>query len=152
MVSWFRGFCGFIGFIGFVVSKVSQFLRFHGLGFLGFIVFMGFVVHEFCTFVVSWFHGFCGFIGFVVSKMLRFHWFCGFKCIVVSLVSALPGLGCFMGSFVFCGFVVSFFMLLWFKWTFIRTSIFLLKINTCNCQIQVDREKKCANKKGRKYS
>ena len=57
---------------------------------------MGFVVHEFCTFGC-----------FVVSKMLRFHWFCGFiwfcgfKCIVVSLVSALPGLGCFMGSFVF---------------------------------------------------
>ena len=70
---------------------------------------MGFVVKDFCSFVVSWFHGFCGFIGFVVSKMLKFHWFCGFKCIVVSLVSALPALGCFMGSFVF--------VVLWFHFS-----------------------------------
>ena len=113
-----------IGFMGFVVSQVSYFSRFCSF-------FRSFVVSWFnrfrCVkvFVVTyvwwfqWFHrcyGFRGFKGFVVYE------FCGFMGFVVSQVSWVSF---FHESHLFL---------------FIRTNIsFMLKINTCTCQTQVER-------------
>lgn len=130
-----------IGFMGFVVSQVSYFSRFCSF-------FRSFIVSWFnrfrCVkvFVVTyvwwfqWFHrcyGFRGFKGFVVYE------FCGFVGFVVSQVSWVSF---FHGSHLFL---------------FIRTNIFfMLKINTCTCQTQVERTNFYAaqkkRKKERKYS
>ena len=129
-----------IGFMGFVVSQVSYFSRFCGF-------FRSFVVSQFpCVkgFVVTYvscfhgFHGFNGFLGFVVSKVSWFYEFCGFVGFVVSQVSWVS---CFHGSHLLL---------------FIRTNIFfMLKINTCTCQTQVERTNFYVapkKKKERKYS
>ena len=121
---------------GFVTHRFYGFRRFRTL--VGFVVF-------FRSFVVSWFHrfrcvkgfvvtyvscfhgfrgfnGFIGFMGFVVSKVSWFYEFCGFVGFVVSQVSWVS---CFHGSHLFL---------------FIRrNTFFMLKINTCTCQTQVER-------------
>ena len=119
-------FYGFRGFVGFVLQQVLWFSS----GVSQFCGFIGFVVSK-----VSWLHTFRGFLGFVVSMVSQVLWVRGFMSFVVSWFHR------FHGSHLFL---------------FIRTNIFfMLKINTCTCQTQVERtnlyvaQKK---KKERKYS
>ena len=117
-VSWFRGF------VGFVLQQVLWFFP----EFRSFVVSQFPCVKGFVVTYVSCFHGFrgfnglIGFMGFVVSKVSWFYECCGFVGFVVSQVSWVS---CFHGSHLLL---------------FIRTNIFfMLKINTCTCQTQVER-------------
>ena len=112
-------YCG--GFRHTQVLWVSWFRRFRTL--VGFVVFSG--VSQFRGFIgfvvskVSWLHTFRGFMGFVVSMVSQVLWVRGFMSFVVSWFHR------FHGSHLFL---------------FIRTNIFfMLKINTCTCQTQVER-------------